>query len=232
MSDLPIFDWQGETVASQYANSPIINALLGSFFAAADQTENFDSFYDDIWNIETATSFGLDLWGRILGVSRILEITTTGAPACFGFKEATDALPFNTGSDTSQGGGAFYTTVTVTNSYSLSDDAYRLLLMAKAAANVTNCSIPALNQILQNLFPGRGNAYVTDGYTGIQYFGFAEAGAQPFGQEAFYDGETLNNVMVMQYIFSFALSPLEKAIVLNSGVLPVPTGVGVTITTP
>ena len=131
-----------------------------------------------------------------------------------------------TETDQNQGGGAFYSGFGLTSNYALSDEAYRKLIMAKAAQNLTNCSIPAINQILLDLFPNRGNAYVTDGYQGGNWFGFQESiTAMPFNQGIFYDGETLSNVMVMQYVFDFPLSPVEMAIVTNSGVLPQPTGV-------
>ena len=53
---------------------------------------------------------------------------------------------------------------------------------------------------MMNLFPHRGNCYVVDG---------------------------LN--MTMQYFFAFPLSPVELAIVSQSGVLPKPVGVSATV---
>jgi hypothetical protein len=125
-----------------------------------------------------------------------------------------------------QRGGAFYSGFGLTSNYSLSDEAYRKLIMAKAAQNLSSCSIADINQILLRLFPNRGNCYCADGYQGGQWFGFQESiTALPFNQGQFYAGEPLNNVMTMQYVFDFQLSPVEMAIVSNSGVLPKPTGV-------
>ena len=257
IGDIPAFDFWS-TVASQYANSPALTGILTSFYAAADQTENFDAFYDNIWNVNTATGYGLDVWGRIVGINRVLEVVST---AWFGFKESlpgclswntnvscspspalgfAEAMPswqpygygtfglnwIWTESDNFQGGGALYSGFGLTSNYALSDLAYRRLIMAKAAQNITSCSIPAINQILLNLFPERGNCYVTDGYQGGAYFGFQESQmALPFNQGVFYNGQALNNVMTMTYTFNFPLSPVEMAIVSNSGVLPKPTGV-------
>lgn len=218
IGDIPPFlIWS--TIISQYANSPRIYNIAGSLNQALDQTEDFDNFYDQIWNIQTAVDYGLDIWGRIVGVSRTLEVSVG---SWFGFAEASP------GSDTF-GQGAFYSGAALTSNYNLTDDAYRTLIFAKAAANITNGSIPAINQILLNLFPHRGNAYVTEGQQNIPYFGFAESiNASGFNQAPFYSGASLGN-MSMTYTFEFQLTPVELAIVQQSGVLPKPVGVSASV---
>jgi hypothetical protein len=178
------FDWS-KTLVSQYANSPILLALIASFAANVDQTQNIDAFYDNVWNVLTAQGYGLDVWGRIVGVSRVLTLTMK----FFGFEEAGDASvdPFNT--------SPFYTGLPATSNFSLSDSAYLQLILAKAAANIWDGSIPALNAILRILFPGQ-IAYVVDG---------------------------LN--MTLTYYFGFALNPVQYAIASSVGILPRPTGV-------
>jgi len=182
---IPPFPWQ-QTVISQYANSDTMLALMETFAQCIDQTENFDKFFDLMRNIDTAVGYGLDVWGRILGVGRTLTVATVDY---FGFDEASPGpQPFNQ--------APFYSGQAITSNFNLVDDAYRVLLLAKAAANICDGSTPAINQILLSLFPGRGNCYVTDG---------------------------LN--MTMTYTFKFQLSPVELSIVTQSGVLPTPTGV-------
>src|SRR5580700_11922719 len=184
-----------QPIISQYANSPAVDSLLYSFAAALDQTQNFDRFYDNIWNITTAIGYGLDVWGRIVGVSRVLYIPQGSGP-WLGFAEADDPAheqPF--------GFGIFYSGEELTINYSLTDGAYRILILAKALLNITNCSIPAINQILQLLFAGRGDCYCTDGQN-----------------------------MTMTYYFNFVLTSVETAIVTQSGVLPRPAGVASSVT--
>lgn len=182
---IPPFDlWL--TIISQYANSPILTQIIQSMFAALDVTQLFDEFFDNIWNILTAVGAGLDIWGRILGVSRVLQVPSGDY---FGYDEATPGV-FGYNQAPYYSGGA------ITSNFALTDDAYRPLLLAKAASNITNGSIPAINQILLGLFPNRGNCYVTD------------------------DGG-----MSMTYTFKFALTALDLAIVEQSGVLPKPVGV-------
>lgn len=188
---IPPFDWWA-TVLSQYANSVTLTSILKNFFECIDQTANFDAFFDNIFNIDTAVGYGLDVWGRILNVSRTLHIPGT---FYFGFNEASsgdEVLGFNQ--------GPFYGGEASTQNYNLEDQPFRLLLLAKAASNISDGSIKSINAILSSIFPGRGNAYVID-----------------------------NNDMSMVYNFTFSLSTVELAIVQQSGVLPTPTGVSATV---
>ena len=61
-----------QTIISQYATSPTITALIESFNAAVDPTGNINNFLVWIWQVSTAQGFGLDIWGRIVGVSRVV----------------------------------------------------------------------------------------------------------------------------------------------------------------
>jgi hypothetical protein len=181
------------TVISQYGTSPSIRSLIDSFNTWIDPSADIDQFYNLIWNVDTAVGYGLDVWGRIVGVGRVLQISLTGK--YFGFDEATNisADPFNT--------SPFYTGQQINNNFVLSDDGFRVLILAKALANICDGSIPAINQILLNLFPGRGNCYVVDGQD-----------------------------MTMTYTFTFPLTPVEAAIVSQSGILPRSTCVASTST--
>lgn len=209
---IPFSCWA--TIISQYANSLILYTMIQNFEAYLDQTENLSNFYDTIWNVATAQGYGLDVWGRIVGVNRLLNIATG---SWFGFQESTTAQTFNQ--------GIFYEGLMPTSTYKLSDQVFRELIFAKAMFNICNGSIPAINAIMRALFPNRGNCYVTDGVFSGSWFGFQESqNAQPFNQAAFYDGEPLFS-MAIQYVFRFALAPYELSIVQQSGVLPKPVGV-------
>lgn len=214
IGDIVPFDWRN-TVISQFANSSTLLQLIENIDAYLDQTANIEAFFDLIWNVDTAQGYGLDVWGRIVGVNRVLTVATG---VWFGFEEAgPTSEPF--------GQAPFYDGVMATSNYALSDEAYRRLIFAKAAANISNGSIPAINQILLNLFPHRGNCYVTEGAVTAGYFGFAESiNASGFNQAPFYSGQPLA-YMTMAYVFEFELSAVELAIVQQSGVLPRSTGV-------
>lgn len=182
-----------ETILSQYQNSPGWRTIIQSFADAVDPEDFFDLWYDNVWNPSTAIGIGLDIWGRIVGVGRVLQVTTAGY---IGFEEAegsgasTSIRAFNQ--------GILYSGQQTTSNVALTDDAFRSLIFAKAAANITDCSIASLNAILMNLFGYAGKSYVID-----------------------------NGNMAMTYRFEFVPNPVQLSIIYRSGVLPQPSGVEV-----
>ncbi|WP_049018527.1 DUF2612 domain-containing protein, partial [Burkholderia multivorans] len=111
-----------------------------------------------------------------------------GGVEYFGFKEGLNFEPF--------GQAPFYNGKIVTSSYTLTDDAYRKLILFKALANISSCTARSLNQLLQNLFASRGRCYVSD-----------------LGK------------MQMAFVFEFALLPYEIAILTQSKAVPRPAAV-------
>jgi hypothetical protein len=177
-----------DTVISQYANSPRLTELILRMNEWIDPRADLAAFYDMVWNVETAQGFGLDYWGRIVDIGRTFEIPEGGAE--FGFEtggildfQPFDQAPFSNGNVAS-------------NSYTLADEAYRKLILIKAASNIIWASAPNINGILNKLFEGRGRCY---------YLCLGD--------------------MHARYVFEFALLPYEKAILFQSNVLPHPSGV-------
>lgn len=144
-----MINWQ-KTVISQYQNSPVLMQLLGNFNSYFDPDYFSNSLYKNIQNLETASGYGLDIWGRIVGVSRTLNVASQNY---LGFDGVTDnpTTPFNV--------GPLYRGDALTSNELLDDTTYRRLIYAKARANIWDGSIPGLNQILLAVFPGRGNCY-------------------------------------------------------------------------
>jgi len=58
------------TIAAQWANSPVLMALLENINEYMDQRWSLDLFYRDVWDVSQAQGYGLDVWGRIVGVGR------------------------------------------------------------------------------------------------------------------------------------------------------------------
>jgi hypothetical protein len=114
-----------QTVETQYRQSPTMLQWLQAFNDWIDPSNDINTFYNNVWNLDTAIGWGLDVWGRIVGVSRNVSVPTFGI-------------------------------------YTLSDAAFYNLINAKALANISDGSIPSLNNILMTLFPNRGDCYVVD----------------------------------------------------------------------
>lgn len=196
-----VFTWTGEglsstldataTLLAQYANSPILMALVAYFNEWLDPSADLDNFYNLVWNVETAQGFGLDIWGVIVDVPRTIQLIPPNT--YFGYKEATPgSYPFNN--------QPFYSGPQQGSQYTLSDPAYRILIMTKALANISSFTAPSVNNLLRYLFAGRGSCYVLE-----------------------------LSPMQIEYVFNFALEPWEASILQQPQLMPRPAGVGVTI---
>ena len=149
-----------DTIMSQFSNSPTIMQLITNFNTYIDPEANINAFYNMLWTVNTAVGYGLDVWGRIVGVGRVLQIATSDY---FGMEGPNGAsgLPFDQ--------AIFYSGEPLTANYALLDDPYRTLILAKALFNISDGTISSINQILINLFgptgllPVAGNSYCTDG---------------------------------------------------------------------
>lgn len=175
----------------QYESSLILNKLIDyrqSYFSHPWG----DQFYSVVWNVDTAQGFGLDAWGNIVVIGRYLQIPLQ--TSYFGFNAAPSQgwAPFNQ--------GTFYNGPQETQTYRLEDNAYRVLILAKAMANISATDSKSLNRVLNNLFPGRGRAYVND-----------------LGS------------MSMRITFEYLLETWEKSVIAYSGAMPKPAGVQLTV---
>src|SRR6185312_9945707 len=185
------------TFLSQYATSPILTGLIQAANAAIDPQADFDAFMANVWNVNTAKGFGLDCWGRIVNIPRTINIPASND--YFGFDEASpNAEPFNQ--------APFYSGPQAGTLYTLTDDAYRVLILTKALANISSFTAESMNALLNFMFNGqgttRGSCYVLESATPMQ----------------------------ISYVFNFSLQSWEAAVLEQAPLMPRPAGVGVTIT--
>lgn len=178
-----------QTIISQYATSPTIVRLVNDFAEYIDPASDLQAFFDYVWNVETAQGFGLDAWGKIVDVGRNLLIP--GDETFWGFDEGVDFFPFDE--------GIFYYGTPSSQTYVLDDTVFRKLVLFKAALNISDLSIPAINQQL------------------LRFFNDRRCYCQDLGG------------MEMAMVFEFELEPWELAIVRDSTAIPRPAGVKITI---
>ena len=209
-----------DTIISQYANSTKLLQILSDWNEAVDPRDDINGFYEDVWNLSTAQGWGLDVWGRIVGITRVLRIPGT-LTSVFGFSEGAGYQPF--------GQAPFYSPRTNFTAYTLSDDDFRKMIYVKALANISGCSFDVLNRAMQSIFAAYGRSYVqSSGNMKMRYvfefvlpdiqlailvnsnvlprpagvqvsviqcapsktFGFSGSGLQPFGYGTFTTGES------------------------------------------
>lgn len=146
-----------ETIQSQYSSSPRLIKLVQGMAQQLDPTPDIELFFRKVFDISQAEGWGLDNWGRILDLGRIVEISAVNS---FGFA-GSGLQPFNQAAFDSGG---------LTRNYRLQDEAYRKFLMLKAASNISNATIPTINRFMSLVFKGRGDVYVLEtGPMQIQY---------------------------------------------------------------
>ena len=205
----------GETLISQYANSPVICRLIRRFDDCIDPRTDKQRFYDTVWNVSTAQGFGLDIWGAIVGIAR--EVMIIPQDEYIGFTQGFapfDNVVWSVGEN-------------LERLYRLDDDTYRHVIMLKAMSNIIYATAPHINRLLREMFGSRGRAYfVKNGTMAARYvfefyllpvkraiirqsdllprpsgvlldfyepeadktFGYIEANLAPFGEGAFFMG--------------------------------------------
>ncbi|EAS3168156.1 hypothetical protein DOV11_03915 [Salmonella enterica] len=145
--------WE-DTILTQYSASKKLLSIIDTFNQAVSLDDFTDVFIKKVWDLTTCESFGLDMWGKKVGVDRY--ITAPIESTSFGFGEADDSdpdypTPFND--------APFFGGVQETTNVRLGDDAYRTLIFCKAFTNISIATIPDVNKFLKILFYQRGRAY-------------------------------------------------------------------------
>jgi len=183
------------------ALAPLVFLLIFLFAATSAQAATFavtytnaagQGFFDPTVGAARRAAFEASLsnWSQHLGTS----------PVPINVKASFDSLGGSTNSATL---GQASPTVFF-HDFAASDPHYQAgVYYAKALANISDGSIPSINQVLMKLFPSRGNCYVADGEN-----------------------------MTLAYTFAFTLTPVENAIVSQSGVLPKTVGVAASVVQP
>lgn len=143
-----------DTILTQYSASQKLLSIIDTFNQAISLDDFTDEFINKVWDLTTCETFGLDMWGKIVGISRYINAPIESS--AFGFSEADDAdpdypTPFND--------SPFFGGIQETTNVRLGDDAYRTLIFCKAFTNISIATIPEINRFLKILFYQRGRAY-------------------------------------------------------------------------
>ena len=131
-----------ETIQSQYGASPHIKGIVAAFAQAIDPNADIDLFYDKIFNLDTAEGIGLDIWGVIVGIPRLMKIDLTEYFGFFGAQmPGFNQAPFYDSGNNPLG-----------NYYKLGDNAYRKLIYYKALSNISDSTAESQNRLLSLMY--------------------------------------------------------------------------------
>lgn len=145
-----------ETILSQYSTSPHILNLARGIALRIDPAPDIDTFFENIFDIDTAVGWGLDNWGRILAIPRGVQVSEQ---EWFGYY-GSQLQPWNN--------APFYNPQHATNNFLLSDEAYRKLLLYKAAANIGSSDAATINRLLKQVFTDTFDHIVDNGNMSIR----------------------------------------------------------------
>lgn len=137
----------------QYNDATRLQSLLAQKqdWYVQNQTDFWQSWCRDVFDLRTANAFGLSVWGEILKESRETKVEGTGAdyPA-FGFGPF--RRNFKHGNFRRADAGHIR----------LSTDQYRMLLQLRYFKLTSRGTVPEINAFLQRLFGDQGAVYVLD----------------------------------------------------------------------
>lgn len=135
---------------AQYANSPKFVKLVTGLREQFNNSKTIEDWFNVVYNIKTATGFGLDIWGSILNQGRTITYDNGGV-------EETVTLR---GAQTVD--GVYYSEVQI-------EEYYRTVLFLKTMSYITNATINNLNNMLRFYFESN-KVYVYEHSTmGIRY---------------------------------------------------------------
>lgn len=163
MSDIQEFNFNVNLLRAilwQYNEASNLQGLLNAKNAwyEANQSEFWESWITDVFDLRTANDFGLQVWSIILGQSLYTNYVIDDTEDAFGFGD--ENQNFDNGIFGSVTGG--------TNVYST--EVARLLLRLRYFQLVSSGTIPETNRMLKYLFADYGDAYLIDNYDMTQTY--------------------------------------------------------------
>ena len=120
----------------QYANSPVMLKLANGLGTLFDESGFIANWYNVVFNLETATGYGLDVWGLILNRSR--EFVYQGTKYYLQGAQTIGSVTFTA---------------------EQMENLYRKILQLTAMRYIGNASLASLNSLIQFVFKEDGECY-------------------------------------------------------------------------
>jgi len=129
-----------------------------------NQKDFWLNWYRDVFNVDTANSFGMSVWARILNVPLKVDIAPQLSKVAFGFGQNNANMQNgNFGVDRDQ-------------SQSLTIEQQRMVIKFRYFQLTSTCTVTEVNKFLYEMFRSEGIAYVHDSLDmsfALYTFGFA-----------------------------------------------------------
>lgn len=216
MDKIQAFDFSVDLLQAllwQYNEAPNLHALLQhkQEWYTVNQTEFWQDWFTDVFDLRTANDFGLAVWAIILNARQFVYQPPNLDRPIFGFGVPNTGFSDRFDDRFSEGGPqSFYKNFNNGNFGTssgegingLTTEQSRLLLRLRYFSLVTRAAVPEINAFLSEVFADLGKVVVVDNYD-----------------------------MTCTYAFLFALPSTLIYVFNNFDVLPRPAGVALNITT-
>lgn len=157
MSQIQQFDFSVNLLRAllwEYNEATNLQAILESKSEWYDenQTQFWDNWLTDVFDLRTANQFGLVVWGIILGIKLYVNKPPTPDVPAFGFGPGAGHVNFGNGNFSNQNG----------SSYVLPVETQRIALQLRYAQLTSSGTVPEINRLLKRVFGDLGEAWLID----------------------------------------------------------------------
>lgn len=153
--DIQLFDFSVDLLRAllwQYNDATSLQSLLESKdeWYKTNQTEFWENWITDVFDLRTANQFGLVVWGIILGLQLYVNTPTPDGPI-FGF-DGSGGVNFDNGILNDQNGSSILLPI----------ETQRRALQLRYIQLTSSGTVPEINRALKFVFGDLGNAYLLD----------------------------------------------------------------------
>lgn len=139
----------------QYNSAPNLQAILNAkqTWYNKNQSEFWEDWFTDVFNLETCNDFGCIVWAIILGIpTNLISAPQPNNKTPFGF-DTTNLSNFN----------VYNFTANASSSISFTIDQKRIILRLRYRQLVSRATVPEVNKILKDILGAYGNMHMIDG---------------------------------------------------------------------
>ena len=136
ITDIYEYQYASSKPLSQYANSPKFLGLYDNICGLFNNARTLEDWFNIVFNLKTASGYGLDVWGVFLNQDRQFSYVENGVTQYIYL-----------GGEQTIGGETY--------SAEYMEEMYRMVLFLKALCCITNCTLASLNNLLQSYFNKR-----------------------------------------------------------------------------
>lgn len=155
-NDIQEFDFSVDLLKAilwQYDKAPNLEGLLNlkNTWYETNQTQFWQNWIRDVFDLRTANQFGLAVWGIILGLPLYVNTLAPSGPI-FGFGGINGTVNFNNGILSAANG----------QTYLLPVETQRKALQLRYVQLTSSGTVPEINRALKFIFGDLGTAYLLD----------------------------------------------------------------------